>query len=98
MSTIMITVGNLAENGAESLERYAQGVIPLLEQAGVKILGRYQGIEALVGEHPFDLVAVMEFPSLEAMKQFLASDAYGAMIPDRERAFKYLRTFACNTL
>lgn len=40
MSTIMITVGILAENGAEALECYAQGVIPLLEQASIKILGR----------------------------------------------------------
>ena len=98
MSTIMITVGTLAENGAESLDRYAKGVIPLLEQAGVKILGRYQGVEALVGDSPFDLVAVMEFPNEIAMKQFLSCDAYAAMIPHRYKAFKYLTTFSCNVL
>lgn len=67
MSAIMITVGILAENGAEALGRYAQVVIPLLEQAGVKILGRYQGQEMLVGEDLFDLVSVMEFPDVDAM-------------------------------
>jgi uncharacterized protein (DUF1330 family) len=98
MSAIMITVGILAENGAEELERYAQGVMPLLEEAGVKILGRYQGQEMLVGEDMFDLVSVMEFPDVNAMKQFLNSDAYMAMVPHRTKAFEFLRTFACNTL
>lgn len=98
MSAIMITVGILAKNGAEELERYAHGVIPLLEQAGVKILGRYQGHEMLVGEDLFDLVSVMEFPDVDAMKKFLNSDAYAAMVPHRTKAFKFLRTFSCNTL
>lgn len=98
MSAIMITVGILAEDGAESLERYAQGVILLLKQADVKILGRYQGKEVLVGEDLFDLVAVMEFPDDDAMKQFLNSDAYAVMIPHRNKAFKFMRTFACNLL
>ncbi|SRR5579883_71461 len=98
MSAIMVTVGKLHPDGAEALELYAAGVIPLLKQAGVKILGRYQGVETLVGDDMFDLVAVMEFPNFEAMRQFLTSEDYVAMIPYRNRAFKYIRTFACNTL
>jgi uncharacterized protein (DUF1330 family) len=51
-----------------------------------------------VGGDRFDLVAVMEFPSEAAMKQFLLSDAYTAMEPYRENAFKFLTTFSSNSL
>ena len=98
MPAIMITIGTLADDGAEALEQYAAGTLPLLRKAGVNILGRYQGVEALAGEDLFDLLAVMEFPDAGAMRRFLASKAYASMIPYREKAFKSLRMFACNTL
>lgn len=58
----MITVGVPAHNGAAVRERYVAGTLPLLEEAGVTIRGRYQGAEMLVGEGLFDLVAVREVP------------------------------------
>jgi uncharacterized protein (DUF1330 family) len=79
MFTITIAVGVLAENGTEALERYAHGVLPLLEQVGAKILG-CQGKEMLVGADLLYLVSVMEFPSVNAMKQFLSSSDYIAMV------------------
>jgi uncharacterized protein (DUF1330 family) len=97
MSNTMITVANFAEDGAESLQRYVEGVLPLLARSGAKVQ-RYAGIEALVSQDRFDLVAVMEFPSEAAMKQFLTSDAYMAMEPHRDKAFKFLTTFSCNNL
>jgi uncharacterized protein (DUF1330 family) len=97
MITTMITIANFAEDGAEALQRYVEGVLPLLEQAGAKVQ-RYGGVETLVGSDRFDLVAVMEFPSEAAMKQFLASDAYMSMEPNREKAFKFLTTFSSSAL
>jgi uncharacterized protein (DUF1330 family) len=97
MSVTMITVANFAEGGAEALQNYVEGVLPLLEQSGAKVR-RYAGVEALVGEEQFDLVAVMDFPNESAMKNFLCSDAYISMEPYRDKAFKFLRTFACKTL
>jgi uncharacterized protein (DUF1330 family) len=97
MSATMITVANFAEDGADALQNYVEGVLPLLQQAGAKVL-RYGGTETLVGTDRFDLVAVMEFPSSETMKQFLSSDAYLAMEPYRDKAFKFLTTFASNVL
>ncbi|MFL9455947.1 MULTISPECIES: DUF1330 domain-containing protein [Nostocales] len=97
MPITMITIANFAEDGAEALQRYVEGVLPLLEQAGAKVQ-RYGGIETLIGSVCFDLVALMEFPSEAAMKQFLSSDAYAAMEPYREKAFKFLTTFSSNSL
>jgi uncharacterized protein (DUF1330 family) len=97
MTMTMITIANFAEDGAEALQAYVKGVLPLLEAAGAKVQ-RYGGGETLVGSDRFDLVAVMEFPSEAAMKQFLSSDAYTAMEPYREKAFKFLTTFASDVL
>jgi uncharacterized protein (DUF1330 family) len=97
MIATMITIANFSEDGAEALQRYVEGVLPLLEQAGAKVQ-RYRGVETLVGSDRFDLVAVMEFPSEAAMKRFLSSDAYTAMEPYREKAFKFLTTFSSDSL
>jgi uncharacterized protein (DUF1330 family) len=97
MTATMITIANFAEDGVEDLQRYVEGVLPLLEQAGAKVQ-RYGGLETLVGSDRFDLVAVMEFPNEAAMQQFLSSDAYAAMEPYRDKAFKFLTTFASNVL
>jgi uncharacterized protein (DUF1330 family) len=97
MTITMITIANFTEDGAEALQRYVEGVLPLLEQAGARVQ-RYGGVEPLVGGDRFDLVAVMEFPSEAVMKQFLSSDAYAAMEPYREKAFKFLTTFSSHSL
>lgn len=97
MTVTMITIANFAEDGAEALQRYVEGVLPLLEQAGAKVQ-RYAGVETLVNTDRFDLVAIMEFPSEDAMKQFLSSQAYMAMEPYRDKAFKFLTTFSSNSL
>lgn len=97
MSATMITVANFAEDGSEALQRYVEGVLPLLEQAGATVQ-RYGGVETLIGSERFDLVAVMEFPSEAAMKEFLSSAAYTAMDSHREKAFKFLTTFSSKSL
>jgi len=93
----MITIANFAEDGAEALQRYVEGVLPLLEQAGAKVQ-RYGSFETLVGSDRFDLVAIMEFPSEAEMQQFLSSDAYVAMELYRNKAFKFLTTFSSAAL
>lgn len=97
MSVTMITVANFAEAGTEALHRYVEGTLPLLAQAGARVQ-RYGGVEALVDKTPFDLVAIMEFPSDAAMRQFLVSDAYRALDVYRNQAFSFIKTFACQAL
>jgi uncharacterized protein (DUF1330 family) len=97
MPVTMITVANFAKDGAADLQHYVETVLPLLNEAGAKVQ-RYGGTETLIGENRFDLVAIMEFPSEAAMKQFLSSNAYTAMDAYRDRAFKFLTTFSSQVL
>lgn len=98
MTATMITTGTLNAGGEQHLERYAQMVIPLLSACGAQVRGRYKGIEALVGDSVLDLVAVIDFPNRETMKDFLASDAYQAALAHRNQAFQSISSFACETL
>lgn len=98
MPAIMITIASFAPDGAEHYARYAAGVLPLLEKAQVKLRERLRGREALVGDDFPELVAVMEFPDEVAMKSFLSSTEYQALIPHRELAFKMIHTFSCDEL
>lgn len=98
MPATMVTLGTLAPGGAAHYADYAAGVLPLLRQAGATIRERLQGRAALVGATFPELVAVIEFPDDAAMHAFLASAAYRALIPHREKAFTSLSTFACEAL
>lgn len=98
MTATLITIGTLKPNAETHLEQYAQAVIPLLKAAGVKIRGRYKGVETLVGERRPDLVAVMDFPSVDAIKQFFSSDAYQVALVHRHQAFHTLQTFIAEAL
>jgi uncharacterized protein (DUF1330 family) len=69
MPVTMITVANFAEDGADALQHYVEGVLPLLEQAEA-IVQRYGGVETLVGTEQFDLVAIMQFPSEDSRSSF----------------------------
>jgi uncharacterized protein (DUF1330 family) len=97
MPVTMVTVADFATDGADALDRYVSGTLPLLEQAGAQV-ERYSGTEAVVGDEPFDLVAVITFPNDAAMQQFLKNDEYLALEPDRDRAFRSIKTFVSQVL
>ncbi len=96
MPITMITVANFAANGGAALDRYVAGTLPLLQQAGAKVV-RYGGTEALLDDS-YDLVAIMEFPHRDALDQFWNSDAYLTMEAYRDEAFSDIRTFICQSL
>lgn len=98
MTSIMITVGKLAEGGKPHLERYSEIVVPLLQAKGARIHGRYSAVEALVGKDCPDLVAIMEFRDAAAMREFLDSPEYAVALPHRNKAFHDICTFACEPI
>ena len=100
MSSLLVTVGRLREGGAESLERYAAAVIPLIGAAGGEVVCRLRPVEAVVGpaDGKPDLVAVMRFPDADAIRAFLGSDAYRAEVLHRDRAFADIRSYIAEDL
>jgi uncharacterized protein (DUF1330 family) len=95
MSMLLITIGRLRESGGAALERYAEGVVPLIGAAGGEVVGRGIPQETVVGDdggRP-DLVALIRFPDADAIRQFLGSAAYRAQVRHRDEAFAELRSY-----
>lgn len=95
MSTLLITIGRFRPNGAAALDRYAAAVIPLLAAAGAEVLTRGRPEETVVGDHDGqpDLVAVIRFPSADAIRRFIDSAEYRACASDRDQAFNDVRSY-----
>ena len=98
MKATLVTIGDLYPTENESYVKYATKVLPLLEGVGGKVLGRFKFQQALVGEDFPDIVFAMEFESADSIKKILQSDEYVALIPFRNKAFKNIKTFICDTL
>ena len=95
MSTLLITIGRLRADGADALARYAEGVIPVITAQGGQVVSRGIPQETVVGgdEGRPDLVAVIRFPTAEAIRRFLASPEYHANLPHSDRAFSEVRSY-----
>lgn len=95
MSALLITVARLRPGGEAALARYAAGVIPLIAAAGGTVLTRGRPLETVVGDaggRP-DLVAVMRFPTADAIRGFLDSALYRAHEGFRSEAFEDVRSY-----
>ena len=77
----------LNPDGAEAMQGYLAGVGPLTAAAGGENLQRYKLTKAIAGE-PFSITSTVEFPSMEAAESLFESEAYKALIPLTEKAFK----------
>ena len=95
MSTLLITIARLRSDGADALERYAAGVIPVIAAQGGEVVSRGIPQETVVGgdEGRPDLVAVIRFPTARAIRRFLMSPEYRVNMPHSERAFSEVHSY-----
>jgi uncharacterized protein (DUF1330 family) len=95
MRALLITVGRLRPGGDGALQQYAAGVMPLIAAAGGEVLSRGRPEETIVGDEGDrpDLVAVIRFPSAEAIRAFLGSGEYQGQVPFRNAAFADVRSY-----
>jgi uncharacterized protein (DUF1330 family) len=70
----------------ESVQAYLQGVMPILQGAGGKLVKRLKVGEVINGK-PSGMVLVMDFDSDKAITNLFASDDYAALIPARDKGF-----------
>jgi uncharacterized protein (DUF1330 family) len=70
----------------ESVQAYLQGVMPILQGAGGKLVKRLKVGQVINGK-PSGMVLVMDFDSDKAITNLFASDDYAALIPARDKGF-----------
>lgn len=75
MAAIMIISMNISD--ANWMERYFVEVPPLLAEYGAETLAGSRRIQRIEGEAPIpDRMAVMSFPSIDAIERFMADERY----------------------
>ena len=86
MTTLVVTA-TPAEGQNEAMGRYLQGAGPLLAGAGGTLVKRARVTDTISGTAGTGMAMVMDFEDAEAIRGVFASDAYQALIPDRDTAF-----------
>jgi len=74
-------------NDMESFQLYLSKIVPIFMNNGGKMIGRYKTIEQVLGNGGIKASAIFEFPSAEAIKQMIASEAFTDLSELRKKAY-----------
>jgi uncharacterized protein (DUF1330 family) len=74
------------EGGRERYEEYGAAVAPLLEKAGAQVRFLGQSALPLLGEKPWDLVLLVEYPTRQSFLDIIGSEEYQAIAHLRTEA------------
>ena len=85
--TTLVVTGVPNANEMPSVQEYLHGVLPLLMGAGGKLVKRLK-VDKVINGNPSGMVLVMDFDSTDAITEMFESEAYGALIPARDKAFR----------
>ncbi len=69
----------------EDYLKYQQALKPLLEQVGARYLARGGEFEVIEGDAQAERIVILEFPSMEVLRDFYAGEAYRALQDQRSR-------------
>ena len=84
-TTLVVTaVPNPTE--MESVQKYLQGVMPLLMSAGGSLVKRLK-VDQVIHGKPNGMVLVMDFDSADAIAGMFESKDYATLVPVRDRGF-----------
>ena len=73
-------------NEMESVQKYLQGVMPLLMSAGGSLVKRLK-VDQVIHGKPNGMVLVMDFDSAESITGLFESEDYAALVPVRDKGF-----------
>ena len=77
------------QNMAE-LQEYLDSVMQVFGKNGGKPVGRYKTIESLSGEDSPEMIAIIEFPDAEVIKNMVNGEDFKALSEMRTRVFSKL--------
>ena len=97
MTTMIVTAQPNLEN-AEEAQAYVGKALPMLLEAGGKLLKRVKVRKPVVGEQTFALSLVMEFPDANTIEDVFSSDAYAQIVPHRDKGFAFMNIVVCDDL
>jgi len=96
-SFLLINATANKDNMAD-LKTYLGSIMPVFGKNGGKPIGRYRATDQLLGDNGPEMVALIEFPSSEAIKTMVESDDYKALGELRQKAFTKLNLTICGEM
>jgi uncharacterized protein (DUF1330 family) len=81
----------------ESVQNYLQGVLPLLNSSGGKIVKRLK-VGNIIHGKPTGMVLVMDFDSEEQISELFESKEYAKLIPMRDKGFSEMNILITNEM
>lgn len=97
MTVTVLAQLTINENAPHELARYFAITMPLLTKFGAVIKDRFTVTEMIVGNGPTKLVALVEYPSRQAVKDLFDSPEYQSAIEARDLAFIEYHISICAT-
>ena len=88
MTVQVIALVTINEDEPIALAKYLETTAPLLEEAGARIVQRFDIGEAVVGGVPAQTVIVVDYPDRDAVDRVFQSDVYRDVRPYRDKAFR----------
>lgn len=88
MTVRLLAFVTINEDQPAALASYLAATGPLLEKAGGKIVQRVAIDEVVVGNVLAKTMIVVEYPTRAAVSAVFDSDAYRAIVPLRDKAFR----------
>lgn len=95
--TAYLVVTSITNPGkADQMKSYASQVMPLMIKGGGEPVARYGVVEQLRGEGGPQSIAVVKFPSAQAIKDVLSSDELRALAGLRDEVFSRVDQMICS--
>ena len=98
MKSYLIVNATANLDNQEAIQKYSEGVLPLLLEAGGKPPIRAQLDHVIKGKAAYTLFLFMEFPDQQPILDLFESEEYQKLLPYREKAFNDLNIYTFQDL
>ena len=85
------------ENMAD-VKMYLENIMPVFGKNGGMPVARYKTVERLTGEESPEMVAIVEFPNSDVIKQMVNGEDFLALADIRAKAFTKLNIIICGEM
>ena len=91
--SLMIVNAVINPDEKDAFAYYSEKSAPLFKEAGATPVVKYKVAKTIIGTKKLQIVAIMEFPSSEAITNVFESEDYKSLLPYRDKAFVELDVF-----
>jgi uncharacterized protein (DUF1330 family) len=93
--TILVINAIFNREDMAEVQSYMAQIGPVFDKNGGKTIARYDALQQVAGTDGPEVVAVVEFPSPEAINAMVVSDDFTSLADLRARVFKKLNLTIC---